>query len=104
MSTLNLILLKVVRWTGWPLFPVVVAFLVTGYMMSGQFGFDRWLDEKSALTLHRLLHGPLIILLLAHTAPAVYLALQRWGWIRSKPRFEARAAGDRSDPPPSAVG
>jgi hypothetical protein len=84
MSTLNVLLLKIVRWTGWPLFPVVVAFLVTGYMMSGRFGMHRWLDEKSALTLHRLLHLPLIILLLAHTLPAVYLALQRWGWIRSK--------------------
>jgi len=103
MSTPNVILLKVVRWTGWPLFPVVAAFLITGYMMSGRFGFDRWLDEKSALTLHRLLHGPLIILLLAHTVPAVYLALQRWGWIRSKPKPQARTADGRQDLPPSAV-
>ena len=84
MSTLNLVLLKVVRWTGWPLFPVVGAFLVTGYIMSGQFGFGRLLDERSALRLHRLLHWPLLILLLAHSGPAVYLAMQRWGWIRPR--------------------
>jgi hypothetical protein len=41
MSTLNVILLKVVRWTGWPLFPVVAAFLITGYMMSGRSQTDR---------------------------------------------------------------
>ena len=82
MITPHVFFLKAVRWTGWPLFPVVIGFLVTGYMMSGQFGFGRWLDAKRALTLHRLLHWPLLILLLAHTLPAVYLALQRWGWIR----------------------
>jgi hypothetical protein len=84
MSTGNVVLLKLVRWSGWPLIPVVAAFLVTGYIMSGQFGFDRFLDEKRALALHRLLHGPLLVLLLAHTVPAVYLALQRWGWIRPR--------------------
>ena len=104
MSTPNLILLKIVRWTGWPLFPVVVAFLTTGYMMSGQFGLDRWLDAKNALTLHRLMHVPLIILLLAHTGPAVYLALQRWGWIRSKPKSAMKARAGRDDRPPPAVG
>jgi hypothetical protein len=82
MNTLNAVLLRTVRWTGWPLFPLILGFLATGYIMSGQFGFSRLLDEKSALTLHRLLHWPLLVLLLAHTLPAVYLALQRWGWIR----------------------
>ncbi len=86
MSTLNVISLKLVRWTGWLLLPLVGGFLATGYMISGRFGLGRLLDEQSALTLHRLLHGPLIILVLAHTLPAVYLALQRWGWIRSKPK------------------
>ena len=81
MSTLNLVLLKVVRWTGWPLFPLVAVFLLTGYIMSGRFGLSGVLDEKQALAVHKLLHLPLMILLLVHTAPAVYLALQRWGWI-----------------------
>jgi len=84
MSKLNLILLKTVRWSGWPLLPVVLVFLLSGYIMSGRYGFGNLLDEKTALTIHKLIHLPLIILLVAHTVPAVYLALQRWGWI--KPR------------------
>ena len=60
-------------------------FLITGYIMSGRYGFSGLLDEKQALAIHKLLHLPLMILLLVHTVPAVYLALQRWGWIRQRP-------------------
>jgi hypothetical protein len=81
MNKLNFILLKMVRWTGWPLFPLVAVFLLTGYIMSGRFGLGGVLDEKQALAVHKLLHLPLMILLLVHTGPAVYLALRRWGWI-----------------------
>jgi len=81
MSRLNLICLKTVRWSGWPLFPLVGLFLVSGTIMSGRFGLSGVLDERQALALHKLLHLPLLVLLLVHTVPAVYLALQRWGWI-----------------------
>lgn len=84
MSKLNYILLKVVRWTGWPLLPLVLFFLLTGYIMDGRYGLSRLLDEKSALTVHRMLHLPLIALVLAHTLPAAYLAMQRWGWIKRR--------------------
>ena len=84
MSKLNLILLKTVRWSGWPLLPVVLVFLLSGYIMSGRYGFGNLLDEKTALTIHKMIHLPLIILLVAHTVPAVYLALQRWSWIKSR--------------------
>jgi hypothetical protein len=79
---LNYILLKTVRCTSWPLLFLVMGFLLTGYIMSGRFGLDRLMDEQTALAFHKLLHGPLIILLLVHSAPAVYLAFQRWGWIK----------------------
>ena len=85
MSTLNLVCLKLVRWSGWPLLPVVLLFLFTGYIMDGRYGLGRLLDEKTALTCHRMLHLPLMILVLAHSLPAVYLALQRWGWIKHRP-------------------
>jgi hypothetical protein len=85
MTRLNIFCLKTVRWTGWPLLPVVFVFLLTGYIMDGRYGLSRLLDEKTALTFHRMLHLPLMILVLAHTAPAVYLALQRWGWIKHRP-------------------
>ncbi len=85
MNKLNLVSVKILRWSGWLLLPLVLAFLLTGYIMDGRYGFGRLLDEKSALTFHRLLHLPLIILVVAHVVPAVYLAFQRWGWIKTRP-------------------
>lgn len=79
---MNTILIKAVRWSGWPLLPLILLFLFTGYVMDGRYGFGRLLDENSALTFHRLLHLPLIILVLVHSLPATYLAMQRWGWIK----------------------
>ena len=84
MTKLNHFLLKIVRWSSWPLVPVLAAFLTTGYAMTGQAGFNRLLDERTALTFHRMLHWPLLVLLLAHTLPAVYLAFQRWGWVKHR--------------------
>ena len=86
MNKLNFVMLKMVRWSGWPLLPLVLLFLLTGYIMDGRYGLSRLMDEKSALTLHRMMHLPLIVLVLVHSVPALYLAVQRWGWI--KPREE----------------
>ena len=84
MSILNLVFLKMIRWSGWLLLLVVIGFLLTGYTMDGRYGFGKLLDEETALTLHRTLHLPLIVLVLAHVVPAMYLALQRWGWIKHR--------------------
>lgn len=84
MSRLNLVSLKAVRWSGWCLLPITLAFLVTGYAISGQYGFGALTDEQTAVAWHRLLHYPLLVLLLVHLVPAVYLALQRWGWIKQR--------------------
>ncbi len=84
MTKLNFFLLQMVRWSGWPLLLLVPLFLLTGYIMDGRYGFSRLLDEKSALTCHRMLHLPLIVLVLLHSLPAAYLAFQRWGWIRRR--------------------
>ena len=81
---LNSLCLKLIRWSGWPLLPLVLLFLLTGYIMDGRFDFSRFLDEKTALPFHRMLHLPLMILVLAHSVPAVYLAMQRWGWIQHR--------------------
>jgi hypothetical protein len=84
MNKLNLVSLKMMLWSGWLLLPLVMLFLLTGYIMDGRHGFGKLLDEKSALTFHRMLHLPLIVLVVAHVVPAVYLAFQRWGWIKHR--------------------
>jgi hypothetical protein len=85
MSRLRILCLKLVRWTGWLLLPVVLAFFVTGYAMSGRYGLGAVADEKTALTLHKLMHLPLGLLVVAHVVPSFYLALIRWGWIKPSP-------------------
>ncbi len=82
MKRIDSLCLKTVRWSSWPLLALIAGFFLTGYIMSARFGLGMLLDEKQALTIHKLLHLPLVVFLLVHTVPAVYLALQRWGWIR----------------------
>jgi Ni,Fe-hydrogenase I cytochrome b subunit len=85
MNTLAFICLKLVRWTGWLLLPVVLAFFLTGFAMSGRYGLSVLADEKTALTLHKLMHLPLGLLVVVHVIPSVYLAFLRWGWIKPRP-------------------
>lgn len=75
-----------VRWTGWLLLPFVLAFFVTGYAMSNRYGLGALADEQTALALHKLLHFPLGLLVVAHVVPSLYLTLLRWGWIKSGPK------------------
>ena len=83
MNKFNVVLLRILRWSGWLLLPLVLLFLLSGYIMDGRYGLGALLDEKTALTFHRMLHWPLIVLVLAHSLPAMYLAVQRWGWIKN---------------------
>jgi hypothetical protein len=87
---LNVVCLKLVRWTAWPLFFVVLGLIFTGYSTSGRYGLGKLMDGQTALTLHKLLHAPLIVLLVAHSLPAMYLAFQRWGWLASLARRKER--------------
>ena len=84
MTALNVICLRLVRWTGWLLLPVVLAFLATGYAMSNRYGLGALASERAALTLHKLMHAPLAILVVAHVVPSLYLAMVRWGWIKHR--------------------
>ena len=79
MSKLNFVLLKMMRWSGWLLLPVVILFLLTGYIMTGRYEFGKLLDEKSALMFHRMLHLPLIVLVLAHCLPGGVSCLSAMG-------------------------
>jgi lipid-binding SYLF domain-containing protein len=84
MIALNIICLRLERWTGWLLLPVVLAFLATGYAMSGRYGLGVLASERAALTLHKLMHAPLAVLVVAHVVPSLYLAMFRWGWIKHR--------------------
>lgn len=77
---------RIVRWSSWPLLALLVTFVVTGYAMSGRYGFGAVLDAKAALAAHNLCHGPLLALTVVHVLPATYLAMRRWGWIGGKTR------------------
>ncbi|MCX7871823.1 MAG: hypothetical protein N2487_00900 [Verrucomicrobiae bacterium] len=82
MKKLSPVMVKIVRWTGWFLFILIGLFLFTGYGITGRYGLSAVLSENEALTLHRLFHLPLIVLWLAHSLCAIYLAMIRWGWIK----------------------
>ncbi len=82
----NFILDRIVRWSSWPLFVVLGIFFVTGYAMSGRYGFGAMMDAKRALAIHNLCHLPLLALAMIHSVPAMYLAFRRWGWIGRKNR------------------
>ena len=73
------VLNKIVRISSWPLFLVVILFFLTGYAMSGDYGLGTLIDAKRALAIHKMLHGPLLVLVLLHSLPAMYLAIRRWG-------------------------
>lgn len=72
---------KIIRISSWPLFVIVILFFGTGYVMSGQCGLGALMDAKKALAIHKMLHVPLLVVLLVHGLPAMYLAFRRWGWI-----------------------
>ncbi len=82
MARRHTVLLKTVRFTGWPLFLVVLLFLVTGYVLCGKYGFERLMDYRKALAVHQLFDLMLVGLFVVHSLPAMYLALWRWGWVR----------------------
>jgi UPF0716 family protein affecting phage T7 exclusion len=84
MSAVNILCLKLVRWTGWLLLPLVLAFFATGYAMSNRYGFGILADERTALAAHKLMHAPLGVLVGAHVVPSLYLAMIRWGWIKQR--------------------
>ena len=94
MNNLTFYCLKLVRWTGWILLPLILAFLATGYTMSGRYGMSVLADERTALALHKLMHLPLGVLIVLHVLPSGYLAMIRWGWIQRGSSSDA--SGDRS--------
>ena len=89
---MNRLLLKTARASGWVLMGLVALFLVTGYALSGKYGFDRIVGEQTALAVHKIFDWPLILFFVAHTATSIYFAMRRWGWIGNGKKGRRAAA------------
>lgn len=74
----NYILIKTLRVAGWCLLALLLGFLASGYAITGRFRLGRWLTAQEGKDWHLLLHGPLILVALAHVVPAAYFAWRRW--------------------------
>jgi cytochrome b subunit of formate dehydrogenase len=79
---LRVLLMKANRISCWLLLFLMIVFIITGYSMTGKFGFNKLIDKRSSTTIHLLLDIPLIILFLFHSFVSIYFAFLRWGWIR----------------------
>lgn len=77
-------LIKAARISGWLLLPLMVLYLVTGFALCGEFGFQRLFTPQAALQIHKLFEWPLVALFVMHASTTIYFAFRRWGWIRSK--------------------
>ena len=84
MAKLTVICVRTVRITGWPLLALMILYLITGYVLCGQTALGRWIAVETALGVHRVFDVPLVALFVAHSLPAIYLALVRWGWVGKK--------------------
>jgi len=83
-KSLTWYLIKTVRISGWFLLVLLILFIVSGYAMCGEFGFDKLVDSHAAETLHKSIDVPLVTVFLAHSLAAIYLAFRRWGWIKGR--------------------
>jgi len=74
---------KAVRITGWCLLVFMILYICSGYALSGDFGLDRIMSERTATALHVnwKLDRPFLVVLIVHVAGVTYLAMRRWRWI-----------------------
>jgi hypothetical protein len=84
MKSTHYYLLKVARLSGWLLLPLVILYMVTGFVLCGQFGLTRWMAPETALDIHQIFEWPLVGLFVLHTAITSYFAMRRWGWIKNR--------------------
>ena len=79
-------LIKTVRVSGWLLFFVVLAYLVTSLAYCGRFGFSRLINPEVARLIHTwdVLFWPLVVAFPVHSVIAIYFAFRRWGWIKKR--------------------
>jgi hypothetical protein len=74
----NYVFIKLLRIAGWCLLVLLLAFLASGYAMTGRLRMSRLMTAQEAKDFHLFLHTPLIVVAVAHIVPAAYFAWLRW--------------------------
>ena len=77
-------LIKIARISGWLLFFLMLVFIVTGFAALREFGLDRLIGYREAVSFHRFFEWPLVIVFVTHSSITIYFALRRWGWIKKR--------------------
>lgn len=85
-KSINYYLIKVLRISGWILFPLMILYICTGFALCGKLGFTRAISMEEALRLHKIFDWPLVGVFFVHSLIGIYLAMRRWGWIRKRKR------------------
>ena len=84
MTRIGSYMVKAARISGWGLLILTVLYLASGFSLCGEIGFDRLFAPRKALRIHRAMTWPFVVLFLIHVLSSVYLAMQRWGWIKTR--------------------
>ena len=84
MKSWNYYLVKMARVSGWLLFLFVLLYIVTGFALCGEFGFDQIIGEQAALSVHKIFEWPLVATFVTHSVVTIYFAFRRWGWIKTR--------------------
>ena len=82
--TTHYYLIKLARLSGWVLLPIMLLYLVTGFVLCGKLGCERLIDANTALTIHQIFDWPLVGVFLVHMSITFYFAMRRWGWIKNR--------------------
>ena len=93
-KSINYYLMKTARLTGWLLLALMLLFMLTGFSLRGELGFDDLIGEKTALKVHQLFRWPLVVVFLLHSVITIYFAMRRWRWIGKR-----RKVAERTGPP-----
>jgi len=81
---LHYYLIKIARLSGWLLFFLVLLYILTGFSLCGEYGFNKVVDYRTAFVIHQWFEWPLIVVFLVHSSVTMYFAFRRWGWIKKR--------------------
>jgi hypothetical protein len=77
--TVHKTLIRSSRISGWISVPLMVAYFITGYSMTGRIS---WVEIDLATTVHTIICIPAIICMAIHVGVESYFSMRRWGWIK----------------------